>query len=203
VSNLARSKGGGSRLVQSAFLGLSIARSFRKLQSDVLEIQWSVENWVATQFSEASVASARAPSDASGTAAAFRRREPCKRRVATQFSEACAASVRGPFDPNGSAAVKNVIRGGSRLARASSILLPAGTCMTPLLSPCGFCLSVGGHNMAAADDGQTSVRPGCVASAVGRNTGGKGVVGKDILDKYHLEKNVLTPPPSATAAHVH
>jgi len=143
-----------SRLVKPALLGLSITRSFRKLQSDVLEIQWSVENWVATQFSEASVATARAPSDASGSAA-LRRRELCKRRVATQISEACAGSVRGPFDTNGSAAVKNVIRGGSRLARASSILLPAGTCMTPLLSPCGCCLSVGGHNMAEADEGQT------------------------------------------------
>ena len=175
-----------SRLVKPALLGLSITRSFRKLQSDVLEIQWSVENWVATQFSEASVATARAPSDASGSAA-LRRRELCKRRVATQISEACAGSVRGPFDTNGSAAVKNVIRGGSRLARASSILLPAGTCMTPLLSPCGCCLSVGGHNMAEADEGQTSVRSGCVASAVGRNTGGEGVVGKGILDKCHHE----------------
>jgi len=53
-------------LVKPALLGLSITQSFRKLQSDVLEIQWSVEIWVATQFSEASVASARAPSDASG-----------------------------------------------------------------------------------------------------------------------------------------
>jgi len=106
-----------ARLVKPTLLGLSITRSFRKLQSDVLEIQWSVENWVATHFSETSVTSARAPSDASGSAA-LRRRESSKRRVATQFSEACAGSVRGPVDPNGSAAVKNVIPGGSRLARA-------------------------------------------------------------------------------------
>jgi len=46
--------------VKPALLGLSITQSFRKLQSDVLEIQWTVENWVATQLSEASVASARA-----------------------------------------------------------------------------------------------------------------------------------------------
>jgi len=143
-----------TRLVKPALLGLSITQSFRKLQSDVLDIQWSVENWVATQFSEASVASARAPSDASGSAA-LRRRESCKRRVVTQFSEACAGSVRGPIDPNGSAAVKNVIRGGSRLARSSPILLPAGTCMTPLSSPCGCCLSVRGHTMAEAHEGQT------------------------------------------------
>jgi len=98
---------GHTGLVKPALLGLSMTRSFRKLQSDVLEIQWSVENWVATQFSEASVASARAPSDASGSAA-LRRRGSCKRRVATQFSEACAGSVTGPVDLNGSAAVKNV-----------------------------------------------------------------------------------------------
>jgi len=46
--------------VKPALLGLSITQSFRKLHSDVLEIQWTVENWVATQLSEASVASARA-----------------------------------------------------------------------------------------------------------------------------------------------
>ena len=64
----------------------------------------------------------------------------------------CRLCERVPPDPSGSATVQVVIRGGTRLARAASILFPAGHTATPLSSPCGCGLSVGGRNMVVAED---------------------------------------------------
>jgi len=109
----------------------------------------------------------------------------------------CRLCERGSPDPSGSAAVEVLIRGGSRLARTSSIMLPAGHPVTPLSSPCGRCLSEGGHNMVIGEEGQMYVKSGRVASAIRRHTGGDGAREK-ILSAHDIIREAYShlPAPS-------